>query len=71
MGDVVTILNWNTDQPYIPALELNISRLGYTPSKIVSMEHGPIQFHSLPGELLSMRLPLSSADMVLIYMYRE
>ena len=64
-GDVVTLLNWNQANK---SLELNVSRLGYTPTKVVSMEHGTIQFHEqAPGQLLTMALPLGSADMVLIY----
>ena len=64
-GDaVVTLLNWR-GKP-LPQLRLNVSGLGFTPSKVESVLHGALTRTS-DGEGLTVSLPLESADFLLLH----
>ena len=63
-GAVVTLLNWAGKQ--IPRLMLNISNLGFTPSKVESVVHGPISTGGM-HKTLTLSVPLESADFLLFH----
>ena len=63
-GAVVTLLNWR-GKP-LPQLQLNVSGLGFTPSKVESVLHGALTPTS-DGEGLTVSLPLESADFLLLH----
>ena len=75
-GSVVTLLNWrfNTTYPFyanatsVPALTVNVS-LGFTPTKVESVEHGPLTAQPIAGEtgVVTVTVPLESADLLLFH----
>ena len=70
-GTVVTLLNWS-GRPFNSStglLDLNVT-LGFTPSRVESVEHGTIKASLLPGlpaATVTLSLPLISADFLLFY----
>ena len=64
-GAVVTLLNWR-GKPLPQPLQLNVSGLGFTPSKVESVLHGALTPTS-DGEGLTVSLPLESADFLLLH----
>jgi hypothetical protein len=62
-GTVMTLLNWNNAP--IPKLTVSV-KLGFTPSKVESVTHGPIKTTTTQG-LTTLDIPLDAADYVLFY----
>lgn len=63
-GAVVTLLNWR-GKP-IPQLQLNVS-LGFSPSKVVSVVHGPVVAAVGGDGMMSLSLSLEAADFILFH----
>jgi hypothetical protein len=75
-GSVVTLLNWGgADFGADAPLMMNVSGLGFAPSRVASAEHGPLPFEVLLGvrhqgaadpadATVSVTLPLEAADFV-------
>ena len=65
-GSVVTLLNWNNGVPFNAStsmLTVDVA-LGFTPSKVESVEHGSLKATPVVGKagVVSVTLPLASAD---------
>ena len=76
-GSVVTLLNWVPASPQWHGRVFNASTslltvevaLGFTPSKVQSVEHGALSATPVAGKsgVVSVTLPLESADFLLYY----
>ena len=70
-GSVVTLLNWNNGVPFNAStsmLTVDVA-LGFTPSKVESVEHGSLKATPVVGKagVVSVTLPLASADFLLYH----
>ena len=73
-GSVVTLLNWSPDDTNkivnasTSLLTVEVA-LGFSPSKVESVEHGALTATPVPGKtgVVSVRLPLASADFLMYH----